>query len=76
MGYILRSAKAFLLVSFLVLTSEKYFVAAGEGDQSCANNETSSTEIPIIDISALRGGNKAEKYALSKRIGQACRDIG
>ena len=49
----------------------------GQGkDESCTNDEISSIEIPIIDISGLRNGNNLVKHTLAKRIGQACHDIG
>ena len=68
--------KALLLAFVLATSLERYRVSAGEDDKSCDNNETSSIEIPIIDISPLRNGNKAQKHALSKKIGQACQEIG
>ena len=77
MKYISHSSIKALLLAFVVATSwQRFFVTAGEDDNSCTNNETLSIDIPIIDISALRNGNKAEKHALSKKIGQACQEIG
>ena len=77
MKYISHSSIKALLLAFVVSTSwERFFITAKEDDKSCTNNETLSIEIPIIDISSLKNGNKAEKYALSKKIGQACQEIG
>ena len=79
----MKLSSCFLILMMMMMMLSILTCAEGEENgkgqgqnESCANDEVSSIEIPIIDISGLRNGNNLVKHTLAKRIGQACREIG